>query len=321
MDLAGVSRFSLGPGGQLHALSFSIMALLLIRTVYIEKKAWKNTLRYFPNGSEHGGCSVPVGERGVVVFIGDSVTRYQYLSFVYYLTFGVYPKSGEHWAQEKKWAGWTEFYNGTNSVLNSQPNTSEICDCYRNNETGLHEIIENRKYSGPLDVYYFQYFRPEIPLKGHINFVSNPSLGCTPGECSSNVVWEYDLVEALSKIVKPIRPHVVIINSGLHSSTNAWSAGEIEAFLDIMQEFPLPIWKTTTHRKGEMERPITDCKILASIALSRENIKILDAYNITHSPPYSETWDEVHFFGKTYEVLNTELFALMEECVALTPTR
>lgn len=249
-----------------------------------------------------------------VIFIGDSLTRYQYLSFTHYLTFGQYPNPSDNWANEREWPGWTEFYNGTNRVLNSTPKSSEICDCYRNQNTPLDQIIENRKYSGIIDVYYFQFFRRDISMKGHVNFATDPAqVSCTPGECGDKPTWELSLVDALERVVKPLKPDIVIVNAGLHESSKYWDQSFMDSFLDIMDQFPLPIWKTTTKRKEEDHRPDTDDRMLATILLSQRRMVVFDAFSIAAISPFNETWDSVHFFSPTYELLNQKLLELFKD--------
>lgn len=251
-------------------------------------------------------------KRRSVVFIGDSVTRYQYLSFVFNLAFGRFPQDDDNWAEEKKWDGWTEFYNGTNSILNSLPFSEEICDCYRNDDTGLEEIIENRLFRfHDLSVYYFQFFRIGILMKGHTTFLSSADV-CKPGNCSKEPMWELSLVDALHQIIKPLNPEVVVINAGLHGSTNAWDQSLIDSFLDVMDGFPVPIWKTTTPRDGERVRPDTDFKILANILLQKRRIHVFDAFQLSERDEYNETWDNVHFCSRTYKMLNEELSEFLE---------
>jgi hypothetical protein len=253
-----------------------------------------------------------------VVFIGDSVTRYQYLSFVFHLAFGRFPGDDEeNWAEEKKWASWTEFYNGTNSLLNSSPFSEEICDCYRKEDTGLEEIIENRMFRSQhhdtLSVYYFQFFRIGNPMKGHSTFLSQDDSGCVPGNCSTEPLWEHSLVDALHHIIKPLNPEVVVVNAGLHESTNTWDQDVIDSFLEAMDGFPVPVWKTTTARDGERSRPDTDFKMLANILLQKRRIRVFDAFQLSERDIYREKWDNVHFHSVTYKMLNEELNEFLRE--------
>jgi hypothetical protein len=64
-----------------------------------------------------------------VVFIGDSITRYQYLSLVYALSTGQFLNMSllPNPVVERSWPSWHEFYVGTHGMF--QP--FEYCDCFR----------------------------------------------------------------------------------------------------------------------------------------------------------------------------------------------
>ena len=76
-----------------------------------------------------------------IVFMGDSLSRYLYLSLAYFLAYN-------HWARrhcqvyhpnvprsilnEKDYKEWALFYHDSNAVLNRRwPHAMEICDCFR----------------------------------------------------------------------------------------------------------------------------------------------------------------------------------------------
>jgi hypothetical protein len=64
-----------------------------------------------------------------VVFIGDSISRYQYLSLVYSLSTGHFLNMSlmPNPVVEKSWASWHEFYAHTTEMLAP----FEYCDCFR----------------------------------------------------------------------------------------------------------------------------------------------------------------------------------------------
>ena len=75
-----------------------------------------------------GSTCIPSGAR--LVFIGDSLTRYQYLDLVYALEGreAELRRPVRNPLQETSWSSWQDFYHGTH--LDLQPN--ELwCDCYR----------------------------------------------------------------------------------------------------------------------------------------------------------------------------------------------
>ena len=82
-----------------------------------------------------------------IVFIGDSLTRYQYLNLVYFLATGKWSSPHPRNELDKEHASWQSFYRTT-----TQRNQNEICDCYRlqlfpHREAGLSSLVENRSFS------------------------------------------------------------------------------------------------------------------------------------------------------------------------------
>lgn len=80
-----------------------------------------------------------------ILFLGDSVTRYQYLNLASFLSTGnpIWPTSPSS-EVEKEWPSWTAFYQGTNRRMNGQ----EVCDCFRSPIFNPHLIVENRYWFG-----------------------------------------------------------------------------------------------------------------------------------------------------------------------------
>jgi hypothetical protein len=78
-----------------------------------------------------------------VVLIGDSLTRYQYLSLVYSLSTGHFLNTSlmPNPVVERSWPSWHEFYARTNEMF--QP--FEYCDCFRDAVRTLQQN-ENRFY-------------------------------------------------------------------------------------------------------------------------------------------------------------------------------
>ena len=104
-----------------------------------------------------------------IMMVGDSVTRYQYLSLVHFLQFGkwVDPTSVPNMVWEKTHPSWNDFYNYTNSLL--EP--FEQCDCFRNSASA-NVIFENRYFLQPSrnnSVSYIQKFDARFPFKSQWN--------------------------------------------------------------------------------------------------------------------------------------------------------
>ena len=117
-----------------------------------------------------------------VVFVGDSLNRFQYLSLVYFLESGSwaspYPSNTVVWQWEEAYGllderkkVWPMFMRSTNERMNAGAG-QEICDCYRSGGDAF-TIRENRYWmsgDGRLRVSYVQWFGGVagwMPLKGH----------------------------------------------------------------------------------------------------------------------------------------------------------
>ena len=95
-----------------------------------------------------------------IVFIGDSLTRYQYLNLAQRLTYSnwtAFHGSAPLSESERTWSSWPLFMEQTNLRLRGL----EICDCFR--EHGHPWIAENRYYFNPaLNVRLTYIFMTEV---------------------------------------------------------------------------------------------------------------------------------------------------------------
>jgi len=167
------------------------------------------------------------GPQDHLVFIGDSVLRYFYLTYVMALEYGGNPREALrprelprhinpaaydqfHCSRqptsrpclrqvlfEKTWSGWMEFFAGTTYFLNDH----ETCDCYRVGRD-YETIRENREYTSPVTggkVSFFLWLGK--PIKRH----GNESL---------------DVIQFLRRAV-PSMTHLV-----MHFGLHPWPHGE-----------------------------------------------------------------------------------------------
>ena len=190
-----------------------------------------------------------------IAFIGDSLTRYQYLSLAYFLETGMWQSPFPTNVNEREWRadqgenadpqGWTRFFNGTNARLNN----NEICDCYRVvNGPWRRETAENRYYitqDGSVRVSFLLWFHQQ-GVRGHnltgmnVNCLHNKQTAyrhrqaensrshskesfvepcaqglCQPGTCKDPYHWEGDAFTIFPYVVKQLDPQIVVLNSGL----------------------------------------------------------------------------------------------------------
>ena len=76
-----------------------------------------------------------------IVFIGDSLTRYQYANLIHFFHRNSWIQSDFPSVEnEKQWTSWKSFHLGSSLRYGCQ----EICDCYRDTTIGSYK--ENRHY-------------------------------------------------------------------------------------------------------------------------------------------------------------------------------
>jgi hypothetical protein len=109
-----------------------------------------------------------------MVWIGDSITRYQYMAMAFFLHFGRWPAGLAEWkehigigsvAWEGAWRNWHRFYVDVPAAFNG----TEWCDCYRGKLIGNGANNEHRMYYNPETgvklSFVFQWGKMHIP--GH----------------------------------------------------------------------------------------------------------------------------------------------------------
>lgn len=128
-----------------------------------------------------------------IVFMGDSWTRYLYLSLTSMITTGSWAPKLTHSTDkrypasimwEKDFVSWGEFYRVSNNVLNDPSATAyELCDCFREDKPFNFQeksMVENRHYRQYVDaprkvtgggdtmvqLSYVQFYGP-MPTRGH----------------------------------------------------------------------------------------------------------------------------------------------------------
>lgn len=277
-----------------------------------------------------------------IVFMGDSVTRYQYLNLANYL------ESGEWWPDflpyselYYPWDSWINYYETTNSRLQGK----EICDCFRNDSLSFETVVENRYYFDRrqnIRLSYIQIFKHDWGSKGHNItwlgdstggrlFPDNHSTesarntnaypiqkGCTPGQCSEKthpVHWHQSIIEVLEGHVASLEPDIVVFNTGFWDRlpgrfdiARLAAAGQ---FAISKRKQSTVFFKTTTAKREGF--PIIDDEFAQMI----ENYgwKIFDAGKITSDisrieKPFQERygdflyWDDKHFFPQVYAGIN-----------------
>ncbi len=202
-----------------------------------------------------------------VVFVGDSVTRYQYLSFAHFLSkkqyMWRYGQGPEHClALEGEWNSWSTFYREGNARIANATDgiAEEICDCYRADngnwaiENREGKIRENREFT----LHHFPLNgMTEHPVKLHVSYF----------QVMDRPTFEQGGLNALVRALKHVghpraAPDAIIMNQGLwamftdtitetledHFRTIILTGSNLAAHQKATHLF----WKTTTTTLGSI---------------------------------------------------------------------
>ena len=222
-----------------------------------------------------------------IAFVGDSVTRYMYLSLVYYLRWGCWINDGhpflELMVSQKMQlktsteasltsmkadipsgsainiSSWNEYLNYTNSLL--YPN--EQCDCYRNWDKTFNwnRHVENRYYSDTQlnnHVTFFTKFGASN-LHGHWNathvFDLQPYQNRVVSFSKTPYAWHYNTWDGfVSQYVSKLspKPKYLVFNSGFWTGHMLGNVAVLEKLRTSLQDSDIVgIYRTTTFRNDE----------------------------------------------------------------------
>jgi hypothetical protein len=293
--------------------------------------------------TEHGARTTPTTNpllRDIhIVMIGDSLMRYQYLSLVYRLRYGV-------WFDESKWYynlvnertfedpyhshTWGEFLFHTNRIL--QP--YEVCDCYRRvKKNWKSDVVENRYYFDHIlnnSIVYVQAFGHELPLSGRLEHqvqqvTNNRTWQMGAMHQSGILSWKYnnwpDFIRSHVQHLDP-QPRHIVMNAGAWKHSFGFESNHekeshhhnlSQATIDLvrtMQDTPQYqyVWRTTTYRKDrsthhnglESDRIMCGLDLMLCVNVSYTRHVRQDLY-----------WDNVHFFEPVYRVENEQMLDLL----------
>jgi hypothetical protein len=273
-----------------------------------------------------------------IVIIGDSISRYGYLSLVYFLRWGRWfdpslEKSNlvhEHsFDNPFHYNTYSEFFFQSSLML--QP--FELCDCHTNeNSQGLRRYnFENRYYHDPVHnntVTFILAYGTEIPVKGRLNaqdaFTSewkwstkeNSLLDLHFGKPTwSFDTWDVAVTEYIAKL-NP-KPQFLVVNAGQFGhkfGPHEEGQPASKALADAVRQakFEKTFWKTTTFMKGGDTFKVTGA----------EQIEETDAYMCdllggclstawTKSVKEGLYWDDRHFYEPIYRVINEDMLEQM----------
>jgi hypothetical protein len=282
-----------------------------------------------------------------LLIAGDSVSRYQYLSLIYYLRHGVFWLDDTHKTInksivcEREFENWPSFFQETNMAV--QP--YEWCDCYRDNN--FQHLIEARYYHDP-EYDNYVYFWPKFgnfsfkgrwlpedlqlsDVDGDLNgYERNPvqsfyniSNHITNLEHFVEPTWRFSSWENLGDYIAKLgtaRPTHVLINSGLWGMQD-WSIRNFEIQDKLLQRLRQPdlnitvIYKITTQKNAGALSNVHKWK-------SRKNVEEYEkrlcamadhCFDTTWTAilPQRHYWDSLHFHEPVYQWINQDLLQLL----------
>lgn len=221
-----------------------------------------------------------------IVFIGDSLTRYQYLNFVHVIhknswTLSDYPS----FENEHQWQSWHLFHTGTSLRLGCQ----EICDCYRN-DTNFKTMRENRYYYDinlNLSISLLFWTPPMLTRLSYLPTVTflnsiedsmrivNNYDGAAP--------LRYDILNLLDQVIKPMQPDVLIVNQGFwtHKLIRDNVAFRNKFAAKLYRTAKYAVWKKTTTPCSDNPTDRDGTDFLDTFI--KKGIHIYDTYKLTWS--------------------------------------
>jgi hypothetical protein len=281
-----------------------------------------------------------------IVFMGDSLTRFMYISLAYFLRHNEWidPDSYPNLVKPADFPGgyalkfdWMPWYNVSTAALAPYEN----CDCHREmgdimRNPGKEWICENRYYYDRTrnnTVVYFQSFGNFIPIRGHwedpqeatraaqllqvvkkLASASNRSVGdenenVTVGPLLGRhpYTWSYDWPTTIRHQVARIKPNVLVMNAGIWPH-DFDKPDFVESIVAAINETGIPqtIWKTTSSDKNGRFERYME----TDEAMCRHEFFQRDCLNITGwTSKLNEDHyiDHIHFREPVYRKMNEQL--------------
>ena len=253
---------------------------------------------------------------------GDSVTRYQYLSLVYFIETGRWASPEPSMVREKDWvsagdrgSGWLNFFGGTNSRLNGR----EICDCFRTEPWDPQNPMENRYYisaDASIRVTFINWFHL-FASHGHdldalnekcladafgeyqrskqlqVNTTCEQKL-CLPGACSG-MDWSGNPFESIPIMAGKLQPSIMLVNSGIWQGFPRPGSQDVADTVKMFQRFREEVpssrlfWKTVTTTRDLnltgtdlLGNPAADPVVAALTAAMPSDVEVFDARTLTY---------------------------------------
>jgi hypothetical protein len=253
-----------------------------------------------------------------LVMMGDSVTRYQYLSLAYFLRHGTwwnatYPKN---LVNEKTFGSYDSFFRETSQLLAPY----ERCDCHRPiGEMALHMelLVENRYFQDPTRDNVLIYITAfGHPSNGTVHGRWKPQDALLLGESNFSVPdgqqyewehadWDWVISQYMTKLVP--KPTHVLVNAGIWPNDFDQLEARTRLKLALQASNMTGIFKTTSYdrRLGPWRNAATIDPIMCR--LLDKCLDILWSNCVMQRYMY----DGIHFVEPIYRIFNEELLELV----------
>ena len=264
--------------------------------------------------------TMAVPENLHIALAGDSITRYQYISLVYFLKFGKWidPDDVPNMVREKHHDSWSNFYEFTKDKLHP----FEQCDCFRPEGHKMAMMNENRYFKDPIrnnSVSYFQKFGHKFAFKSQWNYsdVNNEHELVTKEEDLSYVSETLSWPEFITNFVANLdpKPNVFIFNQGIHPTTDFRTRSMRRLIVNAIKDSGMiSIYKTTTKYR---DHNITNNGINETDAIREYEEDFCEKADYcldlswTWNVPATHYCDYAHFVDPVYSWFNVQLLELL----------
>jgi len=247
-----------------------------------------------------------------LAFVGDSITRYQYISLVSYLHSGRWIKNSDT-PNPVKERDFNSFQNFFAYVSEAVLEGTEACDCFRGAIFNVDEVFENRYYAENHNYVSVLVKAGGRPSHGHWEPGTVYGANRTRFENNSDFVppiWSYNWTDLILNHIAKLepKPDFVVLNAG------HWPHDLVPEVFEAIRNVTdmvgiTSIYSTTTKSVSDrdtslMPHDVLGCEIL-EYCLNRSWTAIITKDGESY-------WDNLHLTASVNRMLNEQLLDLLD---------